>query len=152
MYQININQWGLRELRKPVAKAEPLPGWPLNCGELRKPPRSCYSWKTRTRYDSGQFSFPVPATQEGFHHLPSGHFAYMQPICWSCFFVCKGIVIFFYYSCLFYYSCPKFSPFAFLCAAQSPLLQAIPTPLSMSMGHSYMFFDCSLPLLLNTPS
>ena len=42
---------------------------------------------------------------------------------------------------LFYYSCPSFSPFALLHPAYSLILQSIPTPLSRSMVHSYMFFD-----------
>ena len=48
---------------------------------------------------------------------------------------------------LFYYSCPNFFPFAILHPAHPPLPESIPTPLSMFVGHSYIFFDQSLPLL-----
>ena len=58
------------------------------------------------------------------------------------------MVILFYFNFYCYYiTCPNFSPFALLHLAHLTLLQSIPTPLSMSMGHSYMFFDQSLPLL-----
>ena len=46
--------------------------------------------------------------------------------------------------CICYYRCPNFSPFATFHPA-SPLPQAIPTPLSMSMGPTYMSFGYSLP-------
>ena len=42
---------------------------------------------------------------------------------------------------LFYYSCPNFAPFAFLHRSHPLLPQSIPILLSMSVGHSYMFFD-----------
>ena len=35
----------------------------------------------------------------------------------------------------------QFSPFALPCPAHPPLPQSIPTPLSMSMGHLYLFLD-----------
>ena len=51
----------------------------------------------------------------------------------------ESIFIYYYYY-LFYYSCLNFSPFAPFPAC--PLLPwSIPTPLSMSTGHSYVFID-----------
>ena len=47
---------------------------------------------------------------------------------------------------LFYYSCPNFPP-ALLCPSPSQLPQSIPALLSMSMGHSYMFFVYTLCFL-----
>ena len=41
----------------------------------------------------------------------------------------------------------QFSPFALLCPSHPLLPQSVPTLLSMSMSHSYMYFDQSLPLL-----
>ena len=41
----------------------------------------------------------------------------------------------------------QFSPFALFCPSHPPLLQSIPTLLSMFVGLSYMFFVQSLPLL-----
>ena len=46
-------------------------------------------------------------------------------------------LFFFFYYCLFYHSCPNFPSLA--SSAQPP--QSIPTLLSMSVGHSSMFFD-----------
>ena len=49
---------------------------------------------------------------------------------------------------LFYYSCPVFPHCPHLIRSSHPQLpQSIPTFLSMSMGHSYMPFDQTLPLL-----
>ena len=62
------------------------------------------------------------------------------------------LCIFFFLLLLsFYYSCPNFCPFALLCSAIPPLPQSVPTPLSMSMGHSYLSFDYFLPLLSTIP-
>ena len=61
------------------------------------------------------------------------------------------MVILFYFNFYCYYiTCPNFSPFALLHLAHLTLLQSIPTPLSMSMGHSYMFFDQQSLLLIST--
>ena len=45
-----------------------------------------------------------------------------------------------FFSYLFYYSCPNFSPFALFCPAHHPLPQSVPTLLSTSMG----IYTCSL--------
>ena len=64
------------------------------------------------------------------------------------FFICFDLLLYFY--CLHYYRCPHPPPpFAHPCPP-SPL--AITTLLSVSMGHAYMFFGCSLHLLSSSSS
>lgn len=57
------------------------------------------------------------------------------------------ISFFFNFYCYCINTCPSFSPFALLHATPPPLPQSAPTLLSMSISHSYLFFDYSFPLL-----
>ena len=47
---------------------------------------------------------------------------------------------------------PIFFPFASLHPAHPLFPQSIPTPLSMTMGHTYIFFDQSLPFFQSVPT
>ena len=58
---------------------------------------------------------------------------------------------FIFYYCLFYYSCPNFPSLPSSVLPHPLLPQFIPTLLSMSTGHSHMFFDYSLPLFSTAP-
>ena len=66
-------------------------------------------------------------------------------------FLLPNTYFFNYISLFMLQQLPQFSPFIPLHPA-SPLPQAIPPPLSMSMGHACMFFGYSIPVLYFTPS
>ena len=61
------------------------------------------------------------------------------------------LVSFLLHSSLFCYSCPNFPLLPSSVRPHSPLTYAIPTLLSTSMGHSYLAFDYSRPLLPTIP-
>ena len=57
----------------------------------------------------------------------------------------KNLEIFKIIFCLCYYRCPTIFPFDSLYQAPPPTPSGNPTPLSMCMGHAYIFFSYSIP-------
>ena len=66
---------------------------------------------------------------------------YLFVFAYCLYLLCFDFLIIFYWLC--YYSCPDFSHYTPLHSAL-PLLQTIPPPLFMSIGHVCKFFGCSI--------